>query len=99
MKPKYLVCTLFFIHFFLKLFCIFWENRKKKTFFPNKKQTAFGHFLLPIIYPNGFAACFKSVSGGQAAEVGSGVLSLMEELGNTDVGKNISRPDHDSYVG
>ena len=64
-------------------------KKEEKNFFPNKKQTAFGHFLLPIIYPNGFAACFKSVSGGQAAEVGSGVLSLLEELGTTDVNRNI----------
>ena len=77
----------------------FLGKKKEKTFFPNKKQTAFGHFLLPIIYPNGFAACFKSVSGGQAAEVGSGVLSLLEELGTTDVNRNISRPEHDSHVG
>ena len=74
-------------------------KEKKKNFFPNKKHTAFGHFLLPIIYPNGFAALLKSVSGGQAAEVGSGVLSLLEELGTTEVNRNISRPEHDSHVG
>ena len=67
----------------------FLGKKKEKTFFSNKKQISFGHFLLPIIYPNGFAACFKSVSGGQAAEVGSSVLSLMEELGTTDVNRNI----------
>ena len=31
------------------------------------------------------------MSGGQAAEVGSGVLSFLEELGTTDVNRNISK--------
>ena len=86
-----------FASFFSCNFFVFFGKREEKKLFPNKKHRAFGHFLLPIIYPNGFAACLKSVSGGQAAEVGSGVLSLMEELGTTD--RNISRPERDSHVG